>query len=58
MVLADLECEYLMGKLRDKEVAEKARDYLLKTEKDIDDKLKGKMFFKVGIWLKENLDDT
>lgn len=65
ITLADLECLYLEGFLKEKEVCDKIQDLLLKDdmndlrlpEERVDNHLRGKMFLKMGNWMREKTEE-
>lgn len=48
LVVANLQCQYKIGVIKEKEHNEKLTQFLLDKSKNIDNKLKSKIFLKMG----------
>ncbi len=57
LVIANLECEYMMGVLSDKEIIEKMNEFLIDPSHKVDNKMKSKCYFKLGQWMKEKIEE-
>ena len=58
VVIANFECEYLMGMIMEGSLNEKMTEFLLDPRrKDIDNKTKSKGFFKLGHWQREKMEE-
>lgn len=59
LVISNFECEYNTGSIKDDEMEEKMKEFLLDESRKVENSLKAKCFLKLGMWAKvknENLN--
>ena len=57
LVIANFECEYMTGTIRDQDIEEKMKEFLFDQNGKIENNLKAKCFLKLGMWAKEKIEN-
>jgi len=57
LVLQNLECEYMIDAIKQHDVCEKISNYLQDRGRDVDNRTKGKMYLKMGNWIRQKTEE-